>query len=171
MISLAEASALTGVSRSGLLKAIKTGRLSASRSSTASGFLVDPAELFRVYPAIAVPDAQNQAGSGAHTSAENAPAASESLARLADRCEHLEQVVSLLEDERNDLRRRLDQSETERTRVTHLLASPRTDAHSPIERPRTGVPGWFLGVAAASLAVLALGVLVFALSRTGFNLQ
>jgi hypothetical protein len=51
-MSLAEAAAATGVNRSTLFRAYKSGRLSAGRADTGQ-IEVDPAELFRVFPPVA----------------------------------------------------------------------------------------------------------------------
>jgi hypothetical protein len=48
-LSLREAGDATGVSKSTIFRAIKAGRLSASRTDDGN-FAIDPAELFRVYP-------------------------------------------------------------------------------------------------------------------------
>lgn len=48
-LSLREAAEQTGVSKSTIFRAIKSGRLSASRDDDGN-FSIDPAELFRVYP-------------------------------------------------------------------------------------------------------------------------
>lgn len=49
MISITEASDATRVSKSTILRSIKAGRISASRND-AGAFMIDPAELARVYP-------------------------------------------------------------------------------------------------------------------------
>ena len=49
MISITEASDVTRVSKSTILRSIKSGRISASRND-AGAFMIDPAELARVYP-------------------------------------------------------------------------------------------------------------------------
>ena len=51
-MSLAEAAAATGVNRSTLFRAYKSGRMSATRTDTGQ-IEVDPAELFRAFPPIA----------------------------------------------------------------------------------------------------------------------
>jgi hypothetical protein len=51
-MSLAEAAAATGVNRSTLFRAYKSGRMSAARADTGQ-IEVDPAELFRVFPPVA----------------------------------------------------------------------------------------------------------------------
>ena len=48
-LTLGEASRQTGVAKSTLSNDIKTGKLSVAEK-TSSGFRIDPAELFRVYP-------------------------------------------------------------------------------------------------------------------------
>ena len=49
-LSLRQAATAASVSKSTILRAIQTGRLSATRLET-GGYDIDPAELFRVYPA------------------------------------------------------------------------------------------------------------------------
>src|SRR5687767_12935696 len=49
-LSLREAAKEAGVSKSTILRAVKSGRLSAARTDD-GGYAIDPAELFRVYPA------------------------------------------------------------------------------------------------------------------------
>jgi AcrR family transcriptional regulator len=59
-ISLSEAAAATGVNRSTIYRAWKSRRMSATRTDTGQ-IEVDPAELFRVFPPIAVHEAQTGA--------------------------------------------------------------------------------------------------------------
>ena len=49
MITITEASDATRVSKSTILRSIKSGRISASRND-AGAFMIDPAELARVFP-------------------------------------------------------------------------------------------------------------------------
>jgi excisionase family DNA binding protein len=49
-LSLREAAQQAGTSKSTILRAIQSGRLSATRTDD-GGYSIDPAELFRVYPA------------------------------------------------------------------------------------------------------------------------
>lgn len=48
MLTLSESAKETGLSRTAIFKAIQSGRLSASKNDNGH-FLIDPAELFRVY--------------------------------------------------------------------------------------------------------------------------
>jgi hypothetical protein len=51
MLSLSEAAISAGIAKSTIWRAVKAGRLSASRTVTGT-YQVDPAELFRVFPAM-----------------------------------------------------------------------------------------------------------------------
>lgn len=93
--SLAQAAAATGRDRSTLLKAIKRGKLSATRDSATDAWQVEPAELARVY-GIGSSEANSEAGTG------QSQAASALLVAAKD---------ALIAEQREtiaDLRRRLD---------------------------------------------------------------
>src|SRR3954471_14375976 len=49
MVGLREAARQAGVNKTTILRAIQSGRLSAQKSE-GGGYVIDPAELFRVYP-------------------------------------------------------------------------------------------------------------------------
>jgi hypothetical protein len=59
-MGLSEAAAATGVNRSTIYRAWKSGRMSATRTDTGQ-IEVDPAELFRVFPPIATQEAKQGA--------------------------------------------------------------------------------------------------------------
>src|SRR4051812_10424479 len=56
--NLPQAAAAAGRDRSTILRAIKAGKLSAARDAASNGWLIEPAELHRLYPA--QPDAQQR---------------------------------------------------------------------------------------------------------------
>ena len=66
MLTLAEAAKASRVSKSALLKAIKSGRMSAVRDDQTNNFRVDPVELFRVYPAPAQPTTNDELAEQIH---------------------------------------------------------------------------------------------------------
>src|SRR5689334_9028340 len=109
--SLAQAAAASGRDRSTLLKAIKSGKLSASRDSATGAWRVDPSELARVY-GIGNSEANSEPGIGAaqpdmRLQLEVERTRSAGLeARLAD----MDRVVA-------DLRQRLDTESEERRRL------------------------------------------------------
>src|SRR3954468_23036908 len=90
--TLAQAINATGRNRSALIRAIRSGKLSASRD-VSGAYLVDPSELARVYesgePADTPPGEDRHAGLAARLAAEQAKSA-------------------VLQDVVDDLRRRLD---------------------------------------------------------------
>ena len=69
-MGLSEATAATGVNRSTIYRAWKAGRMSATRTDTGQ-IEVDPAELFRVFPPVAVQDADP--GAAPHGAQAGAP--------------------------------------------------------------------------------------------------
>jgi hypothetical protein len=52
--NLAEAGAAVGRSKSSILRAIRKGALSAARNETTGEWAIEPAELFRAYPPVAL---------------------------------------------------------------------------------------------------------------------
>src|SRR4051794_23271815 len=93
--TLAEAAKATGKSKSTVLRSIRAGRISAVRDELTGGWLIEPAELHRLYPEQggAVRDAAYDVARNGHDTAETV----ELRARLAD-----------AHDTIADLRRRLD---------------------------------------------------------------
>jgi excisionase family DNA binding protein len=53
MLSLSEAAAETGIAKTTIWRAIKAGRIAATK--TIAGFRIDPEELFRVFPRASAP--------------------------------------------------------------------------------------------------------------------
>jgi hypothetical protein len=62
--TLGTASQATGTAKSTILRAIKAGRISASRDEL-NQWQIEPAELFRVFPALAIPGLQRPTEQGA----------------------------------------------------------------------------------------------------------
>lgn len=132
MFTLGKAAKETGLSKPTISKAIKKGRLSATRNEQ-GGYQIDPAELFRVYP-----PSSETAGKDLQ---EETPVSIEGLRR----------EILLLQEERererghlqatiDDLRRRLDAEAEERRKLTALLTDQRTKAQpEPTPRKRS----WF----------------------------
>ena len=113
--SLARAATEAHRSRSTLLRAIQTGRLSAARNSTSGAWAIDAAELHRVYPPGADGHGDEHAGTAADDRGNSAAVIAAKDALIA------EQRLML-----DDLRRRLDAEAEERRRLTMVLADMRT---------------------------------------------
>src|SRR3954469_18820742 len=120
--TLAQAAAETGRDRSTLLKAIKGGKLSASRDSATGAWRVDPAELARAY-GIGNSEAKSELGIGESQADMRLRLEVErtKTAGLEARLVDMEGVV-------RDLRRRLDAEAEERRRLTALLTDQRPTA-------------------------------------------
>jgi hypothetical protein len=113
----------TGKSKAAILKAIKTGRLSASKDGVGE-WKIDPSELFRVYQ------------SAPTDLANSAPAHTTEHTGLAVELGAVREKLATLEQERqrerhqheatiDDLRRRLDAEAGERMRLTAILTDQR----------------------------------------------
>jgi excisionase family DNA binding protein len=121
--SVGEAAKATGVSKSTLSRAIKSGRISASRRTDGS-YSIDPSELHRVYAPISsaspatVAPLQNDAPRNPHETPV-----------LEAQLDAARELLKDRDDTIADLRRRLDQAEGERreaqARVVGLLTDQR----------------------------------------------
>lgn len=121
-LTVSQAAALIGKSRSTLLRAIKSGRVSASRDADGSLWL-DPSELVRVY-SVASYDAPYDAAVTRHDAPNDAALIADLREQLAD-AERRAAVASAVADERAsalaDARRNLDD-------LRRLLPSPAASA-------------------------------------------
>ena len=99
LLTLNQAAREAGKSKATILDAIRNGRLTAPKDEQGR-YQIDPAELFRVWPqTIQPPDTE--------TETDPAPTMLET-ALLRQQVAFLERILQGSEDERNDLRRRLD---------------------------------------------------------------
>src|SRR4051812_21718241 len=104
-LTLAEAARHAGRSKSALLRSIKAGRLSATRDALTGAWLIEPAELHRLYP-----EAVSGAANGEPPTTRDARKPPELRPRLADA---LDQI--------SDLRRQRDRADDERRAVQARL--------------------------------------------------
>jgi hypothetical protein len=120
--TLGQASKATGRSKAGILDAIRTGRLSATRDDKKQ-WQIDPAELDRVYPLIVQ--------SGVKTEQDQTPLNTQELRHFEEKISFFERIIDSLENERNDLRERLDKSEDERRSTQSKLTALLTHQPNP----------------------------------------
>ena len=116
-LSLGQAAKETGLDKSTISRAIKSGKLSAHRKES-GGYEIDPAELFRVFsPASQKPDPMAlPLDVPTETLLENR--------ELRIKLEMAELRIRDKEDEVRDLRRRLDTESEERRKLTLMLLAP-----------------------------------------------
>ncbi len=108
-ITLTEAAEKTGVSKSTLTRKIKAGDLSATRSDDNKTYLVDEAELTRVYPLVSVHHDESQA-------TPNSPNASPPHPDHAVLQLKLDMLEQQLEHERQSSRRQIEDLQGQRDR-------------------------------------------------------
>ena len=115
MLTVSQAAKEVGITRGGLWKAIKEGRLSATKNNNGQ-FCIDPSELFRVYPPVdAIGVHSEQASIDKHQSRQH------EADELRIRLELTNRLLAKAESEVDDLRRRLDDESSERRRLMQLL--------------------------------------------------
>ena len=134
VLSLGQAAVAVGVSKPTIQRAIKNGKLSASRNEDGS-YSIDESELARVYP-----DQWRNRHVTATLKQYETP---RTLDVLQAEIEGLRQQVAMLRDERDDLRRRLDAEAEERRRLTRLLTDQRAVVSAPVEKPGGGLTDWW----------------------------
>jgi hypothetical protein len=110
--TLGQAARAANVSKTTIQRAIKSGRVSASRQDDGS-YLIDPAELHRAFPRDGHGDGEMARSVTANATGELRVEVEMLRERLADK----DAVI-------DDLRRRLDAEAEERRRLTALLTAP-----------------------------------------------
>jgi len=147
-LTLGQAAKATGRSKAGILEAIRAGRLSATRDDKRQ-WQIDPAELDRVYPFVV------------QTEREQTPPNGQELRHFEEKIGFLERIINGLENERDDLRRRLDQEAEERRAIQSKLTALLTDQRpqpTPAADPAPAKRGaWPVLVALLALAGIMAG--------------
>lgn len=128
-LTLNQAAKAAKKSKAALLESIRNGRLTAPKDDLGR-YQIDAAELFRVYPAN-----QPTTGDENHGRPQGEP---QETSALRVTVENLRELLRQIEGERDDLRRRLDQSEEERRSTQTKLTALLTDQRAKPEAPRTG---------------------------------
>lgn len=138
-LSLREAAQQAGTSKSTILRAIQSGRLSASRTDD-GGYSIDPAELFRVYSPKSTPVAPGQSmdqGAGQDAPPPAPRDATDLLVRNAQLEAEINALKAILEAEK----KRADEIREDRDRwaaQAERLALP-----APIQTPSQERRGWW----------------------------
>lgn len=131
--TLGQAAKATGKSKSTILKAIKSGRIS-GRKSDIGDWEIDPSELHRVYepvPENGLPEQQNTRQETVENTRE--------IIELRVKLEASEQRLKDTQEQVLDLRQRLDQSEEERRKSQAQLTALLTDQRQKEEPPPRGL--------------------------------
>jgi hypothetical protein len=123
--SLAKAAAATGVTKSTILRAIRSHRISAAKSETGD-WQIDPSELHRVFP-----PARNEADRAGNGPAKRGATANETA--LEAQIAGLREVAELLRHQLDDVRADRDAWREQAQAGQRLLAAPE----------RKGGPPWW----------------------------
>jgi hypothetical protein len=123
MLSLSGAASAAGIAKSTIWRAIKSGRVSATKTETGS-YKIDPAELFRVFPAPNKEAAMKQNSTAVERATSSA---------LEAQIGAMREVGSLLREQLEDVRKDRDAWRAQAEANQRLLI----DA-----RPRRGFFGW-----------------------------
>ena len=136
-----QAATATGLSTATITRAIKKGKISAVKDG-AGAWSIDPSELHRVFPPLAVMQGMQDQMQREVISAASMPLQFE-LERLQERLKGMEALATDRADQIADLRTRLDAEAQERRRLTALLAH-QTDkpATIPEDPPARKWPWW-----------------------------
>lgn len=124
MLSLSEAAIAAGIAKSTIWRAVKAGRMSAIRTVTGT-YQVDPAELFRVFPAMPKNVEMKQSALAMETGV---------LPALEAQISALKEVSSLLKEQLEDTRKDRDAWRTQAESNQRLLVDARPR--------RRGLFGW-----------------------------
>jgi excisionase family DNA binding protein len=134
MLTLGQAAKLTGLGKTTITRAIKAGRLSATRREDGS-YEIDPAELTRVYSVRPeTPETIAQPGILVHRATPNeTPRDHDVTVRLAA----LETQVQGLKDLLEEVRQSREEWKDQATRLVHALPPPQSH-----QRPAEGRSWW-----------------------------
>jgi excisionase family DNA binding protein len=124
MLSLSEAAMTAGIAKSTIWRAVKAGRISATRTGTGT-YQIDPAELFRVFPAMPKNVEMKPPRPAMETGI---------ITALESQISALKEISSLLKEQLGDIRKDRDAWRTQAESNQRLLADARP--------PRRGLFGW-----------------------------
>lgn len=120
-LSLREAADACGVSKSTILRAIKSGRMSAPRTDD-GGYAIDPAELHRVYPPRTTTAPERNGAMGQDTT----PTISGATAMLDNEIASLREMLRRADKETEDLREDRDRWRNQAENAQRLITDQTT---------------------------------------------
>lgn len=115
--TLGQAARAVGKTKPTILAALDKGKISGTRNAK-NHWQIEPAELHRIYPPITVQETES------FNDTEPLNLTQPNVSLMAEN-KGLEKQVELLENERDDLRRRLDEETEERRKLTLMLTDQR----------------------------------------------
>jgi excisionase family DNA binding protein len=126
LLSVKQAAEATGKSKPTILRAIQAHRISAAKDELTGAWMIDPAELHRVYPPASAQPVRTEPMTQDASVDEAALLRRELVLLTAEREREREQLQARIDD----LSRRLDAEGEERRRLTAILTDKRAAATS-----------------------------------------
>lgn len=131
LLSVKQAAKAVGRSKPTILRAIQAHRISASKDELTRAWMIDPAELHRVYPPASAQQVRTEPMTQDVSPDEAASLRRELALLIAEREREREQLQARIDD----LSRRLDAEGEERRRLTAILTDQRAKAPDVIVTP------------------------------------
>jgi len=139
-ISAKEAAEAVGMSRNGIIKAIKEGRVSGKKNDKGE-WEIEPCELFRVYDPVEAVEGGKVEVSGSQSTPPHTAVQALQTGLLQQKIDDLQRRLDDRNEVIEDLRRRLDREAEERSKLTALLTDER---RKPEKTPVDGKRWWQL---------------------------
>jgi excisionase family DNA binding protein len=130
MLTLSKAARVAGVSKATIHRAIKSGRISAARQGDGS-YLIDPAEVSRVYPLILGANDDETSETGFDKTGRKRRETASALAVMAAELAGARQLIDTLRHQVDDLRCDRDAWRQQAETAQRLLGQARDAAPSP----------------------------------------
>lgn len=136
MLSLSKAAKAAGVSKATIHRAVKSGRISAARQDDGS-YLIDPAEISRLYPLIRASDVGETSENGPGRTGGKRPETPSAFAVMAAELAGARQLIETLRHQVDDLRIDRDAWRQQAEAAQRLLALARDMAPRPTASGRS----------------------------------
>jgi hypothetical protein len=130
--TLTQAAEATGKSKSTILRAIQTHKISGSRDELTKGWLIDPAELHRLYPRNEHDALKDEARNGA--SLREIELLREMLADKDKQIDSLNRRLESVDEERRTTLRQLTALLTDQRETAIITPSAETSTAAPVKR-------------------------------------
>ena len=140
-LSAKDAAEAVGMTKQGVIKAIKDGKISANKNEKGQ-WDIQPVELFRVYDPVDVIDSQQNDNSSSLLTTEIDSGLSLKNTELQLKLDAALEKVSALESDKEDYKNRLDVESEERRKLTMMITHQQ---QKPPEKPIEGRKK-FLGI-------------------------
>jgi hypothetical protein len=133
-LSAKDAAKAVGMTKQGVIKAIKDGKISANKDARGQ-WDIQPAELFRVYNPVGVVDSQQNDNSSLSLSPEIDSSLSLKNTELQLKLDAALEKISALESDKEDYKNRLDAESEERRKLTMMITDQREKlSDKPVEK-------------------------------------